>query len=203
MMGKKKDIPEGYWDSPLGVIPKGWEVRKLGEIGNVLSGLTYSPKDIAPNGVLVLRASNIQEGHLKLNDNVYVYVKSYCPVKEGDILICVRNGSRNLIGKSAIVSKEVTGMAFGAFMTVFRSELNSYIFHLLKTDYYNRQVYLNLGATINSINGNDLRNFQFPFPSEKEQEKISRILNLWDKAICIQSTLIEKLELQKKALMQR
>lgn len=202
-MGQSKDIPQGYQDSPLGIIPKEWKIMCLEEIGEILSGLTYNPEDVLPAGVLVLRASNIQEGNLKLDDNVYVRVKSYNPVKEGDILICVRNGSRNLIGKSAMIPKEAAEMAFGAFMSTFRSEWNSYIFYLLQTDYYNRQVHLNLGATINSINGSDLRNFRFPFPPQKEQDEISKILNLWDKAIGFQTTLIEKLELRKKGLMQQ
>lgn len=197
------NIPQGYKDSPLGVIPADWEVKRLGEIGNVISGLTYSPDDIRTDGILVLRSSNVQNGKLSFNDNIYVNVNKYNSVKTGDILICVRNGSRNLIGKNAIITQEVEGVAFGAFMSIYRSVNNSYLYHLFNTDYYNKEVYKNLGATINSINGSDLKNFCFPIPQPAEQERIAEVLGCWDVAIEKQGALVEKLTERKRALMQQ
>ena len=196
-------IPQGYKATPLGIIPQEWEVKPLGEVGKLLSGLTYSPSNIRSNGLLVLRSSNIQEGQLVFEDNVFVDVLSYTPVKEGDILICVRNGSQNLIGKTAIITKKAEGCAFGAFMAIFRSPINQYIFYLFGTEIYRKYIYRNLGATINSINGSDLRRFRFPFPPLAEQKKIAEVLGVWDKAIEKQSQLIEQLTLRKRGLMQQ
>lgn len=196
-------IPQGYKATPLGIIPQEWEVKPLGEVGKVLSGLTYSPSNIRSNGLLVLRSSNIQEGRLVFEDNVFVDVLSYTPVKEGDILICVRNGSQNLIGKTAMITKKAEGCAFGAFMAIFRSPINQYIFYLFGTEIYRKYIYRNLGATINSINGSDLKRFRFPFPPLAEQKKIAEILGTWDKAIEKQSQLIEQLTLRKRGLMQQ
>ena len=196
-------IPQGYKATPLGIIPQEWEVKPLGEVGKLLSGLTYSPSNIRSNGLLVLRSSNIQEGQLVFEDNVFVDVLSYTPVKEGDILICVRNGSQNLIGKTAIITKKAEGCAFGAFMAIFRSPINQYIFYLFGTEIYRKYIYRNLGATINSINGSDLRRFRFPFPPLAEQKKIAEVLSVWDRAIEKQSQLIEQLTLRKRGLMQQ
>lgn len=196
-------IPQGYKATPLGIIPQEWEVKPLGEVGKLLSGLTYSPSNIRSNGLLVLRSSNIQEGQLVFEDNVFVDVLSYTPVKEGDILICVRNGSQNLIGKTAMITKKAEGCAFGAFMAIFRSPINQYIFYLFGTEIYRKYIYRNLGATINSINGSDLRRFRFPFPPLAEQKKIAEVLGVWDKAIENQSQLIEQLTLRKRGLMQQ
>ena len=196
-------IPQGYKATPLGIIPQEWEVKPLEEIGNLLSGLTYSPSNIRSNGLLVLRSSNIQEGRLVFEDNVFVDALSYTPVKEGDILICVRNGSQNLIGKTAMITKKAEGCAFGAFMAIFRSPINQYIFYLFGTEIYRKYIYRNLGATINSINGSDLRRFRFPFPPLAEQKKIAEVLGVWDKAIEKQSQLIEQLTLRKRGLMQQ
>lgn len=199
----KNNIPQGYKATSLGIIPQEWEIKKLEEVGKLFSGLTYSPSDVQADGILVLRSSNIQKGQLVFEDNVFVNTPSYTPVKENDILICVRNGSRNLIGKTAMITKEVEGCAFGAFMSIFRSPINKYIFYLFGTELYRKYIYRNLGATINSINGNDLKRFRFPFPQIVEQQKIVNILSTWDKAIEEQSQLIEKLELRKKGLMQQ
>src|SRR5947209_6931689 len=96
-----------------------WEIKRLGDLGQVVSGLTYSPTNVNDKGVLVLRSSNIQNRHLSFEDNVFVKIDegTFNPVQKEDILICVRNGSRNLIGKNALINKDAEGMAFGAFMT--------------------------------------------------------------------------------------
>lgn len=197
------NIPHGYKATALGIIPQEWEVKKLGEVGKLLSGLTYTPSNIQSDGILVLRSSNIQNGVLAFDDNVYVNVSSYTPVKAGDILICVRNGSQNLIGKTALITQEAEGCAFGAFMAVFRSPISKYVFYLLGTELYRKYIFRNLGATINSINGSDLKKFRFPFPPLAEQRKIAEVLGVWDEAIEKQARLIEKLALRKRALMQR
>ena len=61
-----------YKQTPIGLIPTDWEVKKLGELGETLNGLTYSPNDIVEKseGVLVLRSSNIQNDNLVFEDNV-------------------------------------------------------------------------------------------------------------------------------------
>ncbi|HET8885443.1 MAG TPA: hypothetical protein VFM70_03730, partial [Salinimicrobium sp.] len=120
-----------------------WEIVQLGKIGVIVSGLTYSPKDIHNDGVLVLRSSNVKEGRLIFDDNVYVKTKDFNPVIENDILICVRNGSKRLIGKNTIISKENKGFAFGAFMSVYRSKNNRFIYQWFKTEKYKKEVYKN------------------------------------------------------------
>lgn len=190
--------------SKIGNVPSDWKVMTLGEIGETVSGLTYSPKNIDENGVLVLRSSNVQDRKIQLQDNVFVNVDEddYNPVKENDLLICVRNGSRSLIGKNALIKKEHEGLAFGAFMSIFRSEDNNYLYQLFDTDFYNQEIHRNLGATINSINGSNLKKFKFPFPPKNERQKIAEILSQWDEAIETTTHLIEKLQLRKKGLMQ-
>lgn len=187
-------------------IPNDWEVKKLGKLGNTVSGLTYSPEDICDEkGVLVLRSSNIQGDRIVFLDNVFVNVKEgdFNPVMKGDILICVRNGSKSLIGKCALINEEGEGMAFGAFMAIFRSTYNDYLIHVFKTDIYNREIHRNLGATINSINGSDLKEFKIPLPPRQEQKAIARLLSKADTAIHTTEKLIYQKELRKKWLMQQ
>jgi type I restriction enzyme S subunit len=180
-----------------------WEVKKLGEVGEIINGLTYSPKNINEKGVLVLRSSNVKNRALKFNDNVFVLTDSFNPVMKNDILICVRNGSKRLIGKNVIIDKETEGVAFGAFMTVYRSAFNSFLYHWFDTDEYKKEVHKNLGATINSINGSDLKKFKVPFPSKEEQQKIANFLSSIDKSIDNMTNQIDDSVIFKKGLLQK
>lgn len=186
-------------------IPSDWKIVELGKVGEVVNGLTYSPDDVDETGVLVLRSSNIQNGNLCFKDNVFVKVNesNFNAVQSNDILICVRNGSRNLIGKNTIIPKGVEGLAFGAFMTVYRSKFNPFFIHVFNTEIYYHQINQNLGATINSINNSDLKKFKVPFPPLPEQQKIAAILSKWDELIETQTQLINTKEKQKTSLMQK
>ncbi|WP_261665326.1 restriction endonuclease subunit S [Deinococcus sp. Marseille-Q6407] len=198
------DVPEGYKQTEVGVIPEDWEVRKLEEVGEALIGLTYSPNDVASEGILVLRSSNIQSGMLAFEDNVYV--KSEVPerlmVKPGDILICVRNGSRDLIGKSTILDSRVKGMTFGAFMSVFRSPYSQYLAHFFKSHIFLAQVEQHLGATINQITNASIYSFVVPFPPTPEQKAIAEVLADTDALIAAQERLIAKKQAIKQGAMQ-
>lgn len=183
-----------------------WREIKLRELGRCYSGVTYAPTDIVDgNGLLILRSSNIQEGRLAFEDTVYVRpdVKTSCLTQEGDILICVRNGSRNLIGKTARISSDATGHAHGAFMSLFRSTEPDFAYHLFKSHSYEQQVKRNLGATINSINTSDLHNFRFIVPPKTERMRIAEILSANDLEIEQHEKLLIGTRAQKSALMQQ
>jgi type I restriction enzyme S subunit len=202
LIAKKKAIKQGAMQQLLTPPHKGgkrlagfsgvWETKLLGEIGSCIIGLTYSPDNVVNDGTLVLRSSNVQENKLAFHDNVYVNstIPTNLRVKEGDILICVRNGSRQLIGKCAILDKRVDGQTFGAFMSVFRTEYSKFVFQMFQSNDIKRQIDENLGATINQITNKVLNSFSIPFPSIKEQEAITKIL-------CDMDDEILKLEYKK------
>jgi len=65
-------------------MPKGWEIKKLGEVADYFIGLTYSPKDVSDKGIIVLRSSNVQNGVLDFADIIRVNktIKEGLKVKE-------------------------------------------------------------------------------------------------------------------------
>ena len=151
-----------------------WPVVRLGDLGQSLISLTYSPSNVKPSGTLVLRSSNIQNGRLAFEDNVHVdcAIPEHIRVRENDILICVRNGSRRLIGKSVMLDRRVVGQTFGAFMAVFRSDANPFLRYFFQSNDFKRQIDEHLGATINQITNASLNSFVVSLPSAREQQAI-------------------------------
>jgi len=200
------ELRAGYKQTQIGIIPKTWEAIALGEIGEPLIGLTYDPEDIRTDGTLVLRSSNIDDGTLRFDDIVCVSsaVPERIMVRKDDILICVRNGSRNLIGKCAILDERAQGMTFGAFMSVLRTPHARFVYHQLQSQVVRKQIDNHLGATINQITNSSLKSFVIPFPdTECERSTIATALSDVDALISSLDKLIAKKRDIKQAAMQQ
>ena len=198
---------KGYKQTEIGAIPEDWDIRFLREVGQILIGLTYRPEDTRDYGTLVLRSSNVQNDRLAYENNVYVDSSLPLPprviVEKGDILICVRNGSKQLIGKCALIDNGAAGSAFGAFMSVFRTKFSGYILYQFQSDIIQTQINEIMGATINQITNKDMAAFQVPLPSSnKEQRAIAIVLSNIDDAITALETRRAKTQAIKQGMMQ-
>jgi type I restriction enzyme, S subunit len=198
---KRECVPElrfrGFTD--------GWEQHELGDKVEFYSGLTYSPENIVDSGTLVLRSSNVKNGEIVPADNVYVNpeVVNSQNVEIGDVIVVVRNGSRNLIGKHACVKKKMDNTVIGAFMTGIRSESPSFINALLDSNQFAIEINKNLGATINQITTGEFKKMKFSFPSYEEQEKIGGFFGKIDNIIALHQEQFNKLQQIKKSMLQK
>ena len=182
-----------------------WEQRKLGEVVEFFSGLTYSPTDVLNNGTLVLRSSNIQDSQIVTDDNVYVRPECVYSqnVEIGDIVVVVRNGSKNLIGKHALVSKQMNNTVIGAFMTGIRSNNPSFFNALLDTSKFNDEIEKNLGATINQITTGAFKSMEFLIPSYEEQTQIGNFFKQLDDTIALHQKELAKYQQIKAACLEK
>ncbi len=153
-------------------IPDSWEWVRLGSIGETNIGLTYKPSDVTSGGVPVLRSNNIQNGQMDYSELLYVSctVPERAYAHKGDILICARNGSRALVGKSAIVDTD--DMAFGAFMAIYRSPCNPYIQLFINSYLFRGQLDGATTTTINQVTQEMLKRQLCPLPPIQEQQRI-------------------------------
>ena len=171
----------------LGDVPEHWELRRIRNLGQAIIGLTYSPQDIVnkDEGKLVLRASNISGGGIVDADNVYVRspVPDKLVLREGDILICSRSGSRNLIGKNARIESTMLGATFGAFMTILRGRNNDYLHQVFNSKLFEYQSGAFLTSTINQLTLGILNDMKIPFPPAGEQRSILQHLKQATKTV--------------------
>ena len=171
---KQKPLPEITDDEKPFDLPDGWARSRLDNIGITNIGLTYSPKDISSVGTPVLRSSNIQNSKIDLTDLVRVdkVIKENVFVSIGDLIICARNGSKALVGKTAMINELPEPMTFGAFMAVFRSKLNPYIEVFLNSPSFRHSLEGVSTTTINQITQNNLRGTLLAIPPLAEQHRI-------------------------------
>ncbi|TDE55384.1 restriction endonuclease subunit S [Flavobacterium sp. GT3P67] len=184
-----------------------WEEKKLGDFGRFFRGLTYSADDTSSKGLLVLRSGNIQNDTLVLDKDL-VYVDKECAdelkLLNGDIVICMSNGSKALVGKNAEYKDEYDGkITVGAFCSIMRP-INKFTKYLLQSDAYQSFIALSIGGgNINNLKNSDLEEFKcYTSSSPKEQQKIADCLSFLDELITAHTDKLETLKTYKKGLMQ-
>ena len=155
-------------------MPEGWAWCKIEEIAESNIGLTYKPEDVYSDGIPVLRSNNIK--NRRICTDGLIRVKTHILPKQfigkGDLLICARNGSRNLVGKCALIEQDEEPMSFGAFMAVCRSAFNRWIFLILNSSYFNQYLDNSNSTAINQVTQSMLLSFNIPLPPKNEQARI-------------------------------
>ncbi|MFZ2916236.1 MAG: restriction endonuclease subunit S, partial [Streptococcus suis] len=164
---------------------------------------TYSPNDVNENGTLVLRSSNVKDGEVVVADNVYVDTEKVTSenVKVGDIVVVVRNGSKALIGKHAVIKESMPNTVIGAFMSGIRTDIPFFVNALLDTKWFEKEIEKNMGATINQITGYMFSNMEFIIPSIAEQSAIGTFFSTLDRHITLHQRKLDKLKSVKQAYL--
>jgi len=200
-MKTTNNIPQGYKNSPLGIIPQEWEVKKLGDVAESFSGGT--PKagnnEYYDGNIPFIRSGEIHQKNTALFLSKLGLAESSAKIVEkGDLLIALYGANS---GDSAI--SQINGAINQAILCIRPYNLLTFFlcsFLELKKNMYVAK-YLQGGQ--GNLSGDIVNNYIIPIPPLPEQKKIAEILKVWEKAIEKQTQLIEKLELRKKGLMQQ
>ena len=162
-------------------IPSSWEWIRLGHLVRIISGTSYQKGDVTTSGIRILRGGNIQNNQLVLSpDDVWLpfsYRDSEKNIQAGDILIVGSTGSPTVIGKPAIVLKNIENVQIGAFLRVLRPYFGwsfDYLHLLFITEYYREHIRTKAkGTNINNIKAEYIEDMLVPLPPLKEQTRIN------------------------------
>jgi len=156
---------------------------ELGEICELVRGVVFAKEDeVSEGGAKVLRANNINKDRSELD---LTDVKQVLPkldfsdekkLKRDDIFICLASGSKDHIGKVALI-KEDTDFYFGGFMGAIRVKPGrlhaGYLHQQLTTGHFNEFLREQIaGANINNLSAGLLYRFQIPLPPLEAQKEI-------------------------------
>ena len=194
---EKNNIPVGYKDSAVGIIPQEWEVKFFKDVCTFLNGRAYKQEELLSQGKYpVLRVGNFftntnwYYSDLELDKDKYAV--------EGDLLYAwsASFGPRFWNGEKVIYHYHIWKVVISSIIDKL------FLYDYLEMDA--RKLYNQIqGGTMAHITKGGMEQRYIPVPPMEEQRKIAEILGVWDEAIEKQSRLIEKLELRKRALMQR
>ncbi len=190
-----------------------WRRGKIGDLAKGHRGVTYAAGQLlelhSPDSVTLLRSNNIRFGRLDYDDIQIVpkrLVTETQLMRDGDIAVCMSNGSKSLVGKAAAFFGGGAGkITVGAFCSIFRPEVGcvpEFVRQLFQSGEYRKNLDLALaGSAINNLRNRDLEDFGCDVPPECEQRKIAVILGTIDTAIHETEAMIAKLKAVKQGLL--
>jgi type I restriction enzyme S subunit len=205
------------WERPY-KLPENWCWTRIGMVSNFERGITFpaAAKEAAPteDNIPCLRTANVQE-NLEIDDMIYVnrdFMKGNIAklVRENDIIMSSAN-SRELVGKSSLVTHIPFPMTFGGFVLNIRAkEMSSkYLFYFLRHEFLAGKFIGESSQTTNiaNINTTTLGNYEIPLPPLAEQRRIvDRIESLFaklDEAKEKAQAVVDSFETRKAAILHK
>ena len=187
------------------------ERLQLDNVGSYIRGLTYSSNDVVEHGgTLVMRSNNIVNGSLLDYNNNVVFVNKQMSAEQqlqnGDIVICMANGSSSLVGKSSFYDGNWhSPITVGAFCGIYRSK-EPIVKWLFQTNKYRRYIWNSLqggNGAIANLNGEDILNMSFSIPNAPIKDTCVKMLTSVDSALENNMSLCALYTLQKQHLLRQ
>lgn len=208
------NIPQGYKQTELGIIPEDWEIVNLGRVVKINGRIGfrgYTVADLVPKGfgAITLSPSNIINNHIDYTNCTYISWYKYnespeIQVQNGDILL-VKTGST--FGKSALVKdlpEKATINPQFVLLNAFKCD-NKYLSYVIAHDIIQNQIHADVvGGAIPTLSQEKISNFSFFIPKkQEEQQTIAEALSDIDGLIAALDKKIAKKRLIKQGTMQQ
>lgn len=190
-----------------------WQQGIIGDLARGVRGVSYRPEHLltsfAADAAVLLRSTNIQGGAITFEDVQFVptfLVSDEQRVSQHDIVVCMSNGSKTLVGKSAPCRKQFRDvLTIGAFCSVFHPQPAanpSFVAHVFNGERFRRSIDITLaGSAINNLRNGDVERFHCLIPKPDEQTRIALVLDTVDEAIAKTEAVIAKLRQVRAGLL--
>jgi type I restriction enzyme S subunit len=197
-----------FKDSPLGMIPKSWEIVKLSDVCHKIGdGIHSTPKYVDNSDYYFVNGNNLINGTLTVSDKTKCvskdeYEKLRIKLNVNSILMSI-NGT---IGNLAMYQNEHVVFGKSASYISANEDRLHYLFLYYFLQHSNTKKYFYdelTGSTIQNLSLKTIRNTPTILPSKTEQEKISYILGSVDEKLEVLSEKKNHYQELKQGLMQQ
>ena len=206
-------VPAGYKKTSVGICPVEWEENTLKNIFIFKNGLNKE-KSAFGKGTPIINYTDVWgkrglklkdvKGKVTLNKNE---IENYS-AKKGDVFFTRTSETINEIGLTSVLLEDIKDCVFSGFVLRGRpisnlivNEYNQYCYSL---DFMRNEITKKSSYTTRALtNGELLSQVLINLPTKSEQQKIAEILDCATRQVELQEQLVDKLKVQKKALMQK
>lgn len=196
-MKKEKRIQSGYKSTILGFIPNEWAVKSLEEVAFINMGQSPDSNFYNENG----EGLPLIQGNADMNERksiIRYYTSQLTKVcDEGDFILSVRApvGSIGVAGHKSCIGRGVCSLKP-------KNIVKEYLYQILLNSELSWKK-LEQGSTFTAIGSKEVKEFKIVITeNSNEQTAIANLLSTWDKAIQLNTQLLEQKQLRKKWLMQ-
>lgn len=195
-------LPAGYKQTAVGIIPEDWEVERLEKLGKVITGNTPSRSDLELwNGNFCWATAKDFKGKYIYDTNEKISDKGSFGARmlpSGSILItCIASIGNNAISKVPLATNQQINS-----IIVNDKNYNEWLYYQLEF-FKSKMIQLAGKTAVPIINKSDFEKIKLPIPPLPEQQKIAEILSTWDNAIDNCKKIIKKLKKRNKGLAQQ
>ncbi|WP_081442006.1 restriction endonuclease subunit S [Mariprofundus ferrooxydans] len=195
-----------FKDSPVGMIPKGWEVVRLGKYVKLQGGYAFKSENFTDKGVPVVRISNISKsGDVDLSNAAFhdeINISEAFEVSHSDSLIAMSGATTGKVGRYNFREKAYLNQRVGKFVSKGMVEM-SYIHHVVSSSSFTEKLLIDaIGGAQPNISGGQIEGVEIAFPPLDEQKNISSILDSIDNAVGAKQLKLMHIKSLKKSLMQ-
>ena len=200
-------------ETEIGLIPKSWEVVRLGDYLELIKNGITKKQNKEGIGLPVTRIETISEGIIDVTK--VGYINSLTPkeiekysLKIGDILFSHINSEPHL-GKSAIYTGNPPTLIHGMNLLLIRTKkerLDPFFLNNLFNWYRLRGIFIGIASRAvnqSSINQGKMKNLLIPLPSLEEQKQIAHILSVVDKKIEVEQKRKQVLKALFKTMLHK
>ena len=202
---------EQFKDSPLGRIPKEWDIKELADLADIRSGIAKNESKAVSNPVWVpyLRVANVQDGYLDLTEMSQIRVSAKdierYAVQDGDLLMN-EGGDLDKLGRGALWKGEFEPCIHQnhVFVVRCRAGLMPEFLDAWTGSSTARRYFIAAGkqtTNLASINKASLGKLPVIVPSGDEQSRVNTRISSFDKLLPAEAARLKKLNALKSGLM--
>lgn len=154
---------------------------RLGDVADIITGVSYSPSDITTEGIRILRGGNVQNGNILCKEDDVFLPLSYADkdnqIHRYDTVIVSSTGSIEALAKAATCFNNIPNTQIGAFLRIIRPKKPEYamLVSMWCTSQHFRDYIINQakGTSINNIRTDFLTDYKILMPQYSDLQKIS------------------------------